>query len=214
MSSVKTTSIEGDVSVGRNSSIGGNASVAGDVTISHNLKVKGWLDADNIKSGNKGVFPNITKLKAAYPSPKKGWTAGVGTGGTLTLYYESNGEWITSNGTYSVEKGDPFKYEDFTQEQLEGLKGATGAKGDKGDAFKYADFTPEQLASLKGAKGDTGPKGAKGDDGPAGQKGGILFPSFSYDASTGKLTISGVEEELQRVSYDAGTGVLKIKITD
>ena len=46
-------------------------------------------------------------------------------------------------------QGEPFKYEDFTPEQLEALK-VRGDKGDKGDAFTYADFTPEQLASLKG----------------------------------------------------------------
>ena len=46
-------------------------------------------------------------------------------------------------------QGEPFKYEDFTPEQLEALK-VKGDKGDKGDAFTYADFTPEQLASLKG----------------------------------------------------------------
>ena len=46
------------------------------------------------------------------------------------------------------DKGDPFTYEDFTEEQLEALK------GEKGDAFTYDDFTPEQLAALKGEKGD------------------------------------------------------------
>ena len=46
-------------------------------------------------------------------------------------------------------QGEPFKYEDFTPEQLEALK-VKCDKGDKGDAFTYADFTPEQLASLKG----------------------------------------------------------------
>ena len=46
-------------------------------------------------------------------------------------------------------QGEPFKYEDFTPEQLEALKGK-GDKGDKGDAFTYADFTPEQLEALKG----------------------------------------------------------------
>ena len=46
-------------------------------------------------------------------------------------------------------QGEPFKYEDFTPEQLESLK-VKGDKGDKGDAFTYADFTPEQLESLKG----------------------------------------------------------------
>ena len=70
------------------------------------------------------------------------------------------------------DKGDPFKYEDFTQEQLEALKGAKGDKGDKGEQgikgekgepFKYNDFTPEQLASLKGEKGDKGEQGEKGE---------------------------------------------------
>lgn len=46
-------------------------------------------------------------------------------------------------------QGEPFKYEDFTPEQLEALK-VKGDKGDKGDAFTYADFTEEQLESLKG----------------------------------------------------------------
>lgn len=32
-------------------------------------------------------------------------------------------------------------------------------KGDKGEPFKYSDFTPEQLESLRGPQGKTGPKG-------------------------------------------------------
>lgn len=50
-------------------------------------------------------------------------------------------------------KGEPFKFSDFTQEQLNALK---GPKGDKGEPFRYSDFTPEQLLALKGPKGDTG----------------------------------------------------------
>lgn len=50
-------------------------------------------------------------------------------------------------------KGEPFKYSDFTQDQLNALK---GPKGDKGEPFRYSDFTPEQLLALKGPKGDPG----------------------------------------------------------
>lgn len=50
-------------------------------------------------------------------------------------------------------KGEPFKFSDFTQEQLNALK---GPKGDKGEPFKYSDFTAEQLLALKGPKGDPG----------------------------------------------------------
>ena len=47
----------------------------------------------------------------------------------------------------------------------------TGEKGDTGDAFTYEDFTPEQLAGLKGETGDTGPAGPKGDTGDKGETG-------------------------------------------
>jgi len=49
--------------------------------------------------------------------------------------------------------------------------GDTGQKGDTGDAFTYEDFTSEQLAGLKGEKGDTGPAGPKGDTGDKGETG-------------------------------------------
>lgn len=43
-------------------------------------------------------------------------------------------------------KGEAFTYNDFTQEQLESLK---GEKGVKGDPFTYDDFTSEEIESLK-----------------------------------------------------------------
>ena len=55
-------------------------------------------------------------------------------------------------------KGEPFKYSDFTQEQLNALK---GPKGDKGEPFKYSDFTEEQLLALRGPKGDPGSGGGQ-----------------------------------------------------
>lgn len=55
-------------------------------------------------------------------------------------------------------KGEPFKYSDFTQDQLNALK---GPKGDKGEPFKYSDFTAEQLLALKGPKGDPGSGGGQ-----------------------------------------------------
>ena len=49
MSSVRTTQLDGDVSVGRNTSIGGNATVQGNAHIKGNCKVDGWLEAKNVK---------------------------------------------------------------------------------------------------------------------------------------------------------------------
>lgn len=45
------------------------------------------------------------------------------------------------------------------------------AKGDKGDPFTYDDFTPEQLAGLKGEKGDKGDQGIQGIQGERGEQG-------------------------------------------
>jgi len=64
-------------------------------------------------------------------------------------------------------KGEPFKYSDFTQEQLNALKGPKGDKGEpgppgpKGEPFKYSDFTAEQLLTLRGPKGDPGSGGGQ-----------------------------------------------------
>lgn len=60
-------------------------------------------------------------------------------------------------------KGEPFKYSDFTQDQLNALK---GPKGDKGEPFRYSDFTAEQLLALRGPKGDTGSGGGQATSKP------------------------------------------------
>ena len=51
------------------------------------------------------------------------------------------------------------------QEWLDSLKGLQGPQGDpgpKGDPFRYEDFTAEQLEALKGPKGDKGEDGRDG----------------------------------------------------
>lgn len=60
-------------------------------------------------------------------------------------------------------KGEPFKYSDFTQDQLNALK---GPKGDKGEPFRYSDFTAEQLLALRGPKGDPGSGGGQATSKP------------------------------------------------
>ena len=60
-------------------------------------------------------------------------------------------------------KGEPFKFSDFTSEQLQALK---GPKGDKGEPFKFSDFTQEQLNALKGPKGDPGSGGGQATSQP------------------------------------------------
>ena len=46
-----------------------------------------------------------------------------------------------------------------------------GLKGDKGDAFVYENFTEEQLEKLKGPQGVQGEQGPRGEIGPQGERG-------------------------------------------
>ena len=95
-------------------------------------------------------------------------------------------------------KGDPFTYDDFTQEQLNGLKGERGPAGivvssteptdsyhpvwlnSSGEASSETpilnvwDSTQSKytgIPAIKGDKGDTGEQGPKGDTGEQGPKG-------------------------------------------
>lgn len=100
MSAVKTTQLDGDVSVGRNVALGGKATVAGNVTVGHDLKVEGWLEAPNIKDINKGLFSTSTALAAAYPSPEVGWFALVGTSTPWAVWScTTKGTWSDTGGT-------------------------------------------------------------------------------------------------------------------
>lgn len=47
-------------------------------------------------------------------------------------------------------------------DSLKGLQGPQGEPGPKGEPFRYEDFTPEQLQALKGPKGDKGEDGRDG----------------------------------------------------
>lgn len=72
-----------------------------------------------------------------------------------------------------------------------GVQGLTGPKGSTGEPFKFSDFTQDQLAGLIGP---TGPVGAKGDTGPAGPRGetGLQGPAGSVGA-TGARGLTGPE---------------------
>lgn len=100
MSSIPAKSLDGDISVGRNSNIGGNAVVRGCATIGHNLKVEGWLHAPNIKGACKGYFLSLTDLNDAYPAPADGDYAFVSESGLPgPIYIAKNGVWTDSGKT-------------------------------------------------------------------------------------------------------------------
>lgn len=113
-------------------------------------------------------------------------------------------------------KGDPFRYEDFTPEQLEGLRGPRGEKGtpgergeqgiqgergekgtpgERGPAFTYSDFTYDQLEALRG------PKGEPGQDAP---KESILFvpQTLTSEQQSQARTNIGASSKAETDTYD------------
>ncbi len=97
--------IQGNASVSRNLNVGGHANVNGDALINHNLVVKGWLDAPNIKGPLKGLYASEDSLTAAYPRPMPGWFALVGNTLPADVYRVEGGKWMPTGekgGTFSL----------------------------------------------------------------------------------------------------------------
>lgn len=69
------------------------------------------------------------------------------------------------------EKGDAFTYNDFTKEQLAGLKGEKGDVGPQGPQGLKGDKGEQGVKGEQGLKGDTGPKGETGEKGAKGDAG-------------------------------------------
>ena len=93
---------DGDVAVGRNLMLGGRASIQGSAFIGHNMIVRGWLDARNIRGTNKGVFVTLSDLQSTYPDPLDGWLAGVGVSSPFAAYVGRSGAWEATGGTIEL----------------------------------------------------------------------------------------------------------------
>ncbi len=173
MAFIPTKHVDGDVAVVRNASMGGKLSVAGNATFGHNVTVKGWLEAVNIKATNKGVFQTLELLNKAYPNPQDGWFAGVGTSAPFTAYIGQGGVWTATGGTIDVSLDTSQYTEDVAQlqddianvktgveENASGITELRGAVTAEETARKEADAALQELAGGVVGRMDVGAIGA------------------------------------------------------
>lgn len=90
------------------------------------------------------------------------------------------------------------QFESLTPEQIDMLKGATGAPGKDGSVY-FEDLTPEQVESLRGPQGVVGPRGERGETGPQGERG-----ERGYTGATG---IQGPRGERGEKGEKGDTGI-------
>lgn len=96
MNAIKTTHIDGDVSVGRNVSIGGRTTQQGNMHVKGSVKIDGWIDAKHIKAANKGLFLTAEDLMESYPEPRNGWWAIVGNTIPGIIHIAKEGTWYST----------------------------------------------------------------------------------------------------------------------
>ena len=130
-------------------------------------------------AGGEASNPKRVVYRASYSGLRAGSRGGVISLNAVTFEAIPGGEIdlttvtpVSGTPAPGIVKGDPFLYEDFTPEQLEGLRGPQGEPG----PLTFADFTPEQIEILRGpqgVKGATGSRGPQGIQGPIGPIGPI-----------------------------------------
>lgn len=112
----------------------------------------------------KGTYDTEEAFRADHPAnvPPISMGDAYYVAGDLFTWDENINDWV-NRGAIQGPKGDPFTFNDFTEEQLESIRGPQGLQGEKGKPFTYEDFTSEQLEALRGPQGLQGKQGEKGD---------------------------------------------------
>ena len=104
--SVKENKIEGDAIISGDVTTGGGVVANGSSTFKKNVRVEGYLEANNIRGANKGAFSDVEKLKEYYPNPKNGWWALVKISGNETtanfaVYLVGSDGWYDSGKIFN-----------------------------------------------------------------------------------------------------------------
>ena len=141
------------------------------------------------------------------------------TNNTLTLRFDKETTLPLLEGlgksAYAIAVAHGFKGSE--QDWLDSLRGPKGDPGDKGDPFKFSDFTPEQLNAIKGKKGDPGDPGSAEKAAELLKNKNVYLPDASVATVLAKLveilgdTIHVVYKQLEYFQPVAGQEFLDLK---
>lgn len=215
---IRTTQIDGDISVGRNVALGGGAYVEGNSIFKSNVRVDGWLDAKNLRGADKGLYTTQAELLARYPNPEEGWWALVGLNSPFEIWRVVNGAWVNS-GEYQGGTVDLSGLQDEVDDWMrttDGLSGTVSDQGEEIDTIKktvddlegevrnQADTVNEQLDNIN--SGLTGLTGRVGDTEES-----VKGLNSATESLAGKVT--DLEESVANHSLTlSGFGALKERV--
>ena len=206
---LKTTHIDGDLSVSRHTTIGGRTHIQSSLKVGHNVKVEGWLEARNIRDNNKGVYRNEQALNAAYPEPEVGWWAIIIADNTENhighLYIAEGGKWVGvfDENKQPVYAGNPELY----LPEIEDLDNRLSTAEDKIDA-NYSEIST-RIDSLSQEQGEQGEDIALLKDRVDAIEPKVAEHTNAISAMEG--TIASLSEQTAELSEDLNAEKLKIE---
>ena len=141
------------------------------------------------------------------------------TNNTLTIKFDKETTLPLLDGlgksAYAIAVAHGFKGDE--QAWLDSLRGPKGDPGDKGDPFKFSDFTQEQLNALKGKKGDPGNPGSAERAAELLKDKNVYLPDASVETVLAKLvellgdTIKLTYKQLEYIQPLVGQTYLDLK---
>lgn len=175
--SLHNTDIQGSASISRNVGVGGNAEVKGSVSVDHDLTVKGWLEARNVRVPLKGLFASESVLKSTCPSPRPGWYALVGDGLPAAVWRavrteSGRAEWVATGKT----GGQPVLYLEGVESSLSSLRDETGRLAAQ-DIARAVFLAADTYGTLILYRNDGTQLPGIGIPGMDGEKAGLLTPA-------------------------------------
>lgn len=144
----------------------------------------------NVIITNSGTNTNAV-LNFTIPRGSKGDKGEVGYYFTPSVDSDGLLSWV-NNGNLSNPDPINIKGPQGIQGLIgpQGPQGNDGAIGPKGDPFTYEDFTAEQLEGLRGPQGESGPQGPIGNTGPQGESAIISAVNATIDNNIGTPSVT------------------------